>query len=157
MLESLKRFFEELWSIWTEDASPRQKLAIIFALIAGPALGALAVAGWYAKNGCAIHGTGTFLAYGLGGVILTVGAAMVVCIAVMGFLYIPEGLRAAVVSIRDWNKARRRQREYNAEHGHKSDLDWDRVKWHVIFWPVFLTVIAGLSLTMGWIVWNFVC
>lgn len=158
MLESVKTVFGVVRDNWREECSLKEKLAIIIALIAGPTIGALFVAGWYADGGCAIHSTGALLMYGLGGLVMTVVFAVFVCLVVIGFLYMPSGLRAAVEGIQDWNAGRRRQRQFNIKHGcETSFLDWDRVKWHVIFWPVLLAVIAGLSLTLGWIVWHIVC
>jgi len=157
MLKDIGEFFGTIRDVWSEDASARQKLAIILALIVGPAVGALVVAGWYAKAGCAIHSTGALLVYGLGGLFLTFVFAVFVCLVIMSVLYIPEGIRGAVTGIQDWLASRRRQRKYNLEHGYKGGPDWDRVKWHLYFWPVLLAVIGGLSLTLGWIVWHFVC
>lgn len=153
MLDSVKEFFSAVWEVWSEEISVRWRFATVIALIAGPLLGAVVVASWYTKNGCAIHDTSTLLAYGMGGLCLTALFAIVVGLLIGGILHIPDGLRGAVGGLRDW----RDEREYNIEYGYNNSPDWDRVKWHVAFWPVLLAVIAGLSLTGGWIVWHFVC
>lgn len=133
-----------------QSASTRSKIAIIVALLAGPAAGAVASLAYYSDRGCAIGvGIVDFIASGIVGIGIAFLAAVVGGIILHIVLHIPESMAEYI----EYRRQERVHQTYRPVRG----VNWKRVRWHVVFWPSLLILSAGLAAVAGYAAWLLAC